>query len=88
MNDLIEFFDAVYFEDVTVTETETHTGYTSERYSYSSTTQIVQLPFEETITTTRVERQPNIAAFAATFVVLAVCVVLFRLFGRLIGGLR
>lgn len=88
MNDLIDFFDAVYFEDVTVTETETRTGYTSERYSYSGTAQIVKLPFEETITTIRVERQPNIAAFAATFVVLAACFVLFRLFGRLIGGLR
>ena len=88
MNDLIEFFDAIFFEDVTVTETETHTGYTSERYSYSGTAQIVELPFEETVTITRTVKQPNIPAFAATFVVLAASVILFRLFGRLIGGLR
>ena len=37
MNDLIDFFEAIYFEEVTITETETHTGYTSERYSYSGT---------------------------------------------------
>jgi len=88
MNDLINFFEAVYFEEVTVTETETHDGYTSERISYSGSQQTIKLPFEETITTTRTVLQPNIAAFAATIVVLAASIVLLKLFGRLIGGLR
>lgn len=88
MNDLINFFEAIYFEEVTITETETHTGYTSERYSYSGNVQMVQLPFEETITTTKTVLQPNIAAFAGTIVVLAASIVLLKLFGRLIGGLR
>lgn len=88
MNDLINFFEAVYFEEVIITETETHEGYTSERYSYSGSQQIIQLPFEDTVTTTRTVLQPNVAAFAATIVVLAASIVLLRLFGRLIGGLR
>ena len=55
---------------------------------YSGTTTLVELPFEETVTTVRTELRPNMAAFAATFVVLAASWVLLKLFGRLIGGLR
>lgn len=88
MDDLINFFETVYFEEVEITETETVTGYTSERYSYSGNNQIIELPYESTTTTVRYELKPKISAFAATFVVLAAVVVLFKLFGRLIGGLR
>lgn len=47
----MQWLNETFYREVTITET--HKGYTSERnYSGSSYT-IVELPFEETITTTK-----------------------------------
>lgn len=51
MDALMQWLDETFYRQVTVTEV--HDGYTSERnYSGSSYT-TVQLPFKETITTTK-----------------------------------
>ena len=51
MDELKQWLDDTFYREVTVTET--HSGYTSERnYSGSSYT-TVQLPFSETVTTTK-----------------------------------
>lgn len=50
-------------------ETVHKSGYTSERYSYNSSTQLIQLPYEEDITTTSQVLNPQ-ACFSALLVVL------------------
>lgn len=50
-------------------ETVHKSGYTSERYSYNSSTQLIQLPYEEDITTTSQVLNPQ-ACVSALLVVL------------------
>lgn len=51
MEELKQWLGDVFYKEVTDT---THSiGYTSERYSYSSTTTTIQLPYEDTTTVTR-----------------------------------
>lgn len=47
----MNWLQETFYREVTVTEV--HNGYTSERWSYSGNVQTVQLPFQETITTTK-----------------------------------
>lgn len=67
MNDLMEWLgDVFYIEQQEVTHSE---GYTSERYTYSSSTGTIQLPYEDTTTVTR--QVVNVRAVGAlVFVVL------------------
>nr|DAG82511.1 MAG TPA: hypothetical protein [Inoviridae sp.] len=50
MQDLMDWLGDVFYVDRT--ETVTKEGYTTERWSYSGSVQTVQLPYEETMTTT------------------------------------
>ena len=46
MQDLIDWMGDIWFVDETTT---THSvGYVSERYSYSGSTQVIKLPYEDT----------------------------------------
>lgn len=52
MDELKQWLDDTFTREVTITES--HSGYTTERYTYSgSAVQTIQLPFSETITTTK-----------------------------------
>lgn len=51
MEELKQWLDDTFTREVTITES--HSGYTTERYNYNSTAQTIQLPFSETITTTK-----------------------------------
>lgn len=51
MDDLIVWFGDVFYKEVT--ETTHSEGYVSERYSYSSTTTTIELPYEDTTTVTK-----------------------------------
>lgn len=51
MDELKQWLDDTFYREVTVTET--HTGYTSER-NYSGQSYVtIELPFQETVTTTK-----------------------------------
>lgn len=60
------FGDSFFIER---TETVHKSGYTSERYSYNSSTQLIQLPYEEDCTTTSQVLNPQ-ACVSALLVVL------------------
>ena len=64
---IMDWFGDTFF--VERTETVHKSGYTSERYSYNSSTQLIQLPFEEDITTTSQVLNPQ-ACVSALLVVL------------------
>lgn len=64
---IMDWFGDTFF--IERTETVHKSGYTSERYSYNSSTQLVQLPFEEDITTTSQVLNPQ-ACVSALLVVL------------------
>lgn len=69
----------------TVTITETHDGYTTERYSYSGSVQTVQLPYEETITTSKeVIAWDSVASFVLVVLVFVTVTTFLRkaVFGR------
>lgn len=52
MNDLMDWLGDVFYKEVT--ETTVRDGYHTERYSYSGSQALtVQLPFNETVTTTK-----------------------------------
>lgn len=64
---IMDWFGDTFF--IERTETIHKSGYTSERYSYNSSTQLIQLPYEEDITTTSQVLNPQ-ACFSAVLVVL------------------
>lgn len=64
---IMDWFGDTFF--IERTETVHKSGYTSERYSYSSSTQLIQLPYEEDSTTTAQVLNPQ-ACVSALLVVL------------------
>ena len=64
---VMDWFGDTFF--VERTETVHKSGYTSERFSYNSSTQLIQLPYEEDCTTTSQVLNPQ-ACVAALLVVL------------------
>lgn len=64
---IMEWFGDTFF--IERTETVHKSGYTSERYSYSGSSQLVQLPYEEDSTTTSQVLNPQ-ACVSALLVVL------------------
>lgn len=64
---IMDWFGDTFF--IERTETVHKSGYTSERYSYNSATQLIQLPYEEDCTTTSQELNPQ-ACVSALLVVL------------------
>lgn len=64
---VMDWFGDTFF--IERTETVHKSGYTSERYSYNSSTQLIQLPYEEDITTTSQVLNPQ-ACVSALLVVL------------------
>lgn len=64
---IMDWFGDTFF--IERSETVHKSGYTSERYSYNSSTQLIQLPFEEDITTTSQVLNPQ-AVVSALLVVL------------------
>lgn len=64
---IMDWFGDTFF--IERAETVHKSGYTSERYSYNSATQLIQLPYEEDITTTSQVLNPQ-ACVSALLVVL------------------
>lgn len=64
---IMDWFGDVFF--IERTETVHKSGYTSERYSYSGSSQLIQLPYEEDSTTTSQVLNPQ-ACVSALLVVL------------------
>lgn len=64
---IMDWFGDTFF--IERTETVHKSGYTSERYSYSGSTQLIQLPYEEDSTTTSQVLNPQ-ACVSALLVVL------------------
>lgn len=64
---IMDWFGDTFF--IERTETVHKSGYTSERYSYNSSTQLIQLPYEEDTTTTSQVLNPQ-AIVSALLVVL------------------
>lgn len=64
---IMDWFGDTFF--IERTETVHKSGFTSERYSYNSATQLIQLPYEEDVTTTFQVLNPQ-ACVSALFVVL------------------
>lgn len=64
---IMDWFGDTFF--IERSETVHKSGYTSERYSYNSSTQLIQLPYEEDITTTFQVLNPQ-ACVSALLVVL------------------
>lgn len=64
---IMDWFGDTFF--IERTETVHKAGYTSERYSYNSSTQLIQLPYAEDITTTSQVLNPQ-ACVSALLVVL------------------
>lgn len=64
---IMDWFGDTFF--IERTETVHKSGYTSERYSYSGSTQLIQLPYEEDATTTTQVLNPQ-ACVSALLVVL------------------
>ncbi len=64
---VMDWFGDTFF--IERTETVHKAGFTSERYSYNSSTQLIQLPYEEDITTTSQVLNPQ-ACVSALLVVL------------------
>lgn len=64
---IMDWFGDTFF--IERTETVHKSGYTSERYAYNSSSQLIQLPYEEDSTTTSQVLNPQ-ACFSALLVVL------------------
>lgn len=65
---IMDWFGDTFF--IERTETVHKSGYTSERYSYNSSTQLIQLPYEEDSTTTSQVLNPQ--AFVSALLVVLV----------------
>lgn len=70
---IMDWFGDTFF--VERTETVHKSGYTSERYSYNSSSQLIQLPFEEDITTTSQVLNPQACVSALLAVLVFVTTV-------------
>lgn len=67
---IMDWFGDTFF--IERAETVHKSGYTSERYSYNSSTQLIQLPYEEDLTTTSQVLNPQ--AFVSALLVVLVFV--------------
>lgn len=82
---IMDWFGDTFF--IERTETVHKSGYTSERYSYNSSTQLIQLPYEEDTTTTSQVLNPQACVSALLVVLVFVTVVTWiknSIWGRLI----
>ena len=70
---IMDWFGDTFF--IERTETVHKSGYTSERYSYNSATQLIQLPFEEDVTTTSQVLNPQACVSALLVVLVFITVV-------------
>lgn len=70
---IMDWFGDTFF--IERTETVHKSGYTSERYSYNSSSQLIQLPYEEDITTTSQVLNPQACVSALLVVLVFVTVV-------------
>lgn len=70
---IMDWFGDTFF--IERSETVHKFGYTSERYSYNSSTQLIQLPYEEDITTTSQVLNPQACVSALLVVLVFVTVV-------------
>lgn len=82
--EIMDWFGDTFF--IEKTNTTTRDGYHTERYSYSSSYQLVQLPFEETVTEVVTVLNPSAVASAVVVVLtLVTCFTWLKnaIFGRL-----
>lgn len=82
---IMDWFGDTFF--VERTETVHKSGYTSERYSYNSSTQLIQLPYEEDSTTTSQVLNPQACVSALLVVLVFITVVTWiknAIWGRMI----
>lgn len=82
---IMDWFGDTFF--IERTETVHKSGYTSERYSYNSATQLIQLPYEEDTTTTSQVLNPQACVSALLVVLVFVTTVTWiksAIFGRMI----
>lgn len=70
---IMDWFGDTFF--IERTETVHKSGYTSERYSYNSATQLIQLPYEEDSTTTSQVLNPQACVSALLVVLVFITVV-------------
>lgn len=77
MQDLMDWMGDVWFVEETVT---THSeGFVTERYSYSGSNQLIELPYEDTTTVTeRTLNYPAVAAFILVVLVFVTVVTTIR----------
>lgn len=80
---IMDWFGDTFF--IERTETVHKSGYTSERYSYNSSTQLIQLPYEEDSTITSQVLNPQ-ACVSALLVVLVLLLLLLGLKTRFGGA--
>lgn len=81
---IMDWFGDTFF--IERTETVHKSGYTSERYSYNSATQLIQLPYEEDTTTTSQVLNPQACVSALLVVLVFVTTVTWiksAIFGRM-----
>lgn len=81
---VMDWFGDTFF--IERTETVHKSGYTSERYSYNSATQLIQLPYEEDSTTTSQVLNPQACVSALLVVLVFVTTVTWlknAIFGRM-----
>lgn len=82
---IMDWFGDTFF--IERTETVHKSGYTSERYSYNSSSQLIQLPYEEDTTTTSQVLNPQACVSALLVVLVFVTVVTWiknAIWGRMI----
>lgn len=72
---IMDWFGDTFF--IERTETVHTSGYTSERYSYNSSTQLIQLPYEEDSTTTSQVLNPQACVSALLVVLVFITTVTF-----------
>lgn len=81
---IMDWFGDTFF--IERTETVHKSGYTSERYAYNSSTQLIQLPYEEDSTTTSQVLNPQACVSALLVVLVFVTTVTWiksAIFGRM-----
>lgn len=81
---IMDWFGDTFF--IERTETVHKSGYTSERYSYNSSTQLIQLPYEEDSTTTSQVLNPQACVSAVLVVLVFITTVTWlknAIFGRM-----
>lgn len=71
--DIMDWFGDTFF--IERTQTVHKSGFTSERYSYNSSTQLIQLPYEEDSTTTSQVLNPQACVSALLVVLVFITVV-------------